>query len=328
MYFLKFIYTLVYRAFYILLKKKKEEEWGSAYLQKLEEQFGGKFDERTFKKIIFYYSLKVPAICDAFLHLHNKKTNRQECERLIHYFICSSVFDNFFDREELSDEEIYNITFNSKQWQPQNFNETISLNSHLLLIDFVRDKQHYFDVLKKEYDVQVASRNQFNPAITNEEIEYITLEKGGNAVLLTSFYLDTQASKQEEFVWYKLGNVIQFVNDLFDVYRDLQNGLQTIPNRLTDTKNFKQYYFKLVDDVKQGIAAIDVKEKQKLVLKISAMGICALGVIAIEQLEKIQANQPTLPSLKTLPRKDLIIDMEKPGNLLKWVKITYRLSND
>ena len=328
MYFLKFTYHLIYRAFYILLKKKKEERWGAVYLQQLEQKFGGKFDERTFKKIIFYYSLKVPAICDAFLYLHKKKTNRQECERLIHYFICSSVFDNFFDREELTDEEIYKITFDSKNWQANNFNENISLHSHLLLIDFVKNKEHYLSVLKKEYDVQVASRKQFNETITNKEIEHITLEKGGNAVLLTSFYLDTPASVYEENVWYKLGNVIQYVNDLFDIYRDLQNGLQTIPNRLVDVKPFRTYYLQLVDDVKQNIKAIDVAESRKMVLKISAMGICALGIIAIEQLEKIQSTNKELPNLKTLPRKDLIVDMEKKKNLWRWLQVTYNLSKN
>jgi uncharacterized membrane protein len=238
------------------------------------------------------------------------------------------VFDNFFDREELTDKEIYNITFNSKAYTASNFNESISLHSHLLLIDFVRDKQKYFDVLKKEYDVQVASRRQFNIDITDKEIEHITLEKGGNAVLLTSFYLNTQASLHEENVWYKLGNVIQYVNDLFDIYRDLQNGLQTIPNRLTDVQPFKQYYLSLVDDVKTSINKIKVKESRKLVLKISCMGICALGIIAIEQLEKLQGSNKELPNLKTLPRKDLIVDMELKRNLWKWVKTVYKLAKD
>lgn len=328
MYFFKFTYHLIYRAFYILLKKRKEVRWGTMYLQQLEQQFGGRFDERTFKKIIFYYSLKVPAICDAFLYLHKKKTNRQECERLIHYFVCSSVFDNFFDREELTDDEIYNITFNSKNWKANNFNERISLHSHLLLIDFVKNKEHYFSILKKEYDAQVLSRKQFDETITNKEIEQITLEKGGNAVLLTSFYLDTIASKQEEEVWYKLGNVIQYVNDLFDIHRDLQNGLQTIPNRLTNINSFKDYYLQLVDAVKKSIDDIELNKSRKIVLKISAMGICALGIIAVEQLEKIQGTNKALPNLKSLPRKALIVDMEKVSNLWKWVTITYRLSSD
>lgn len=326
MFFFQFTYHLIYRAFYILFKKKKEAKWGTQYLHNLEHKFNGKFDERTFKKIIFYYSLKVPAICDAFLYLHHKKTNRQECERLMHYFICSSVFDNFFDREELSDKEIYDITFNSINWTPKNFIERISLHSHLLLISFVENKEYYFSVLKKEYEVQVLSRKQFSSNITNEEIEKITLEKGGNAVLLTSFYLDTVASKHEQEVWYKLGNVIQFVNDLFDIYRDLQNGLQTIPNRLTSIHQFKNYYLQLVNQVTNAIEKIEVKKSRKIVLKISAMGICALGIIAIEQLEKLQGKKDSLPNFKTLQRKDLIVDMEKMKNLFKWIKVVYKLS--
>lgn len=326
MYLIHFTYTLLYRTFYIFLKKKKEVRWGTAYLKQLEQQFDGKFDDRTFNKIIFYYSLKVPAICDAFLHLYNTTTQRDECERLIHYFICSSVFDNFFDREELTDEEIYNITFNSKNWQSKNFNERIALHSHLLLIDFVKNKEEYFEILKKEYDVQVLSRHQFEATISNEEIKKITVEKGGNAVLLTSYYLNHQATEQEKVVWYKLGCVIQFVNDLFDIYRDLQNGLQTIPNRLTTIDEFKNYYLSLVQDVKKSIQNIDVKKSRKLVLKISAMGICALGIIAVEQLEKLQAQHNHNLSLKTLPRKDLIVDMEKMTNLWKWVKVVYKLS--
>ena len=326
MYFFKFIYILIYRTFYIFFHQKKEAKWGATYLHQLEKQFNGKFDERTFKKIIFYYSLKVPAICDAFLHLHHKKTNREECKRLLHYFICSSIFDNFFDREELTDEQIYNITFNAASYNATNFNEKISLHSHLLILDFIKEKEKYLDVLRKEYDVQVASRSQFNANITNTAIEHITLEKGGNAVLLCSFYLEHKASIYEQNCWYKLGNIIQFVNDLFDIYRDLQTGLQTIPNRIKDAKTFKIYYLNLVGNLKKEIAAIDIPQKNKLHFTISTMGICALGLIAIEQLIALQGTAKELPNLKLLTRQDLVIDMEKKSNLWKWVKIVYQLA--
>lgn len=295
-------------------------------MQQLEEKFDGRFDERTFKKIIFYYSLKVPAICDAFLFVHRKSISRKECERLLHYFICSSVFDNFFDREELTDEEIEQITFHSHHYVATNFNERISLQSHLMLLNYVRDKEKYTSVLRKEYEVQVASRKQFDATISNEEIKYITLEKGGNAVLLCSFYLDHAASHAEENCWYKLGNAVQYINDLFDVYRDLQTGLQTLPNRMTDAHEFMQQYMALVQSLQQEINKLECKRKSKLHLRISLMGICALGVIAIEQFIKLQGTNSTMPNLKQASRKQLIIDMEKTANLWKWVKTVYRLS--
>ena len=326
MHFFRFIYILIYRAFYILFQKKKEAAYGTAYLKKLEDDFGERFDDRTFKKIIFYYSLIVPAIYDAFLSLHGRRTNNFEKERLLKYFICSSIFDNFFDRKEITDEEIYQITFNSNQYSPKSFNERISLHCHLEILNFVKDKEDYLKVLKLEYDAQVNSRKQFDETITYKEIEAITLSKGGNAVLLCSFYLDINSSISELNCWYKLGNAIQLVNDLFDIYKDLQTGLQTIPNRVKNVKELKKYFNNFITNLKQQILEIEVEESKKIDLIISLMGICALGLVAIEQLEIIQNKNETLPDLKTLSRKDLIIDMEKFSNIWLWLKTVYFLS--
>ncbi len=326
MHFFQFIYILIYRAFYILVQKKKEAAYGTAYLRKLENDFHGNFDDKTFKKIIFYYSLKVPAIYDAFLSLHGRRTNNFEKERLLKYFICSSIFDNFFDRKELTDEAIYQITFNSNNYTPTNFNERISLHCHAEILKFVKNKEAYLNVLKLEYDAQVNSRKQFYETITNKEIEEITLSKGGNAVLLCSFYLDIENSTSELNCWYKLGNVIQLVNDLFDIFKDLQTGLQTIPNRVKDVQGFKKYFNSFITNLKFEIKNIEVEENKKMHLNISLMGICALGLVAINQLEKIENRHQTLPNLKTLSRKDLIIDMENFYNIWLWLKTVYHLS--
>ncbi len=326
MYFLRFVYTIFYLAFYILRKQKIESKKASIILHNLENKFDGKFDVRTLKKIKFYYALKVPAIYDAFLSLHNRNSNKQECERLLHYFICSSIFDNFFDRKELTDEEIYAITFDSENFKPKNFNERISLQSHLFILNFVTDKTKYLSVLKKEYNAQVQSRRQFDVAITNSEIEEITKAKGGNAVLLCSFYLDTSQSEIENNCWVQLGVIIQFINDLFDMHRDLQSGLQTIPNRIKNIEDFKIYYFDLISNLKNEINNIDLPKINKLQFTISIMGICALGLIAIEHLKKLQTKTGTSLNLNTIPNKDLIIDMEKKSNLWQWVKTVYQLS--
>lgn len=245
---------------------------------------------------------------------------------MLKYFICSSIFDNFFDREELTDEQIEQITFNSSNYTPANFNERISLDAHLSILKDVHNKEKYLSILHKEYEVQVASRRQFSKQISDDEIRHITLEKGGNAVLLCSFYLDTPASQHEENCWYKLGNAVQYINDLFDIYRDLQSGLQTLPNRIKNARAFKQEYMALVHSLQQEIKAIAVPQKKKTHLTILLMGICALGIIAIDQLIKIQGNNSELPNLKLLQRKDLIVDMEKTKNLWKWIRVVYSLA--
>jgi hypothetical protein len=328
MYFFKFIYIILYTAFYIFVNQKREKKWATNYLHSLENKFEGKFDDRTFNKIIFYYSLKIPAICDAFLQLHATKSNGEDKERLLLYFICSSVFDNFFDRAELTDAQIFDITFNSNNYNPKNFNEKISLFAHQTLLNFVADKQTYLTILKKEFDVQVLSRTQFTADITNTTLHQITTTKGGNAVLLCSFYLHKNATKIEQDCWYGLGCIVQYINDLFDIYRDQISGLQTIANRLVDAKKFKQEYLKMVEDLKVNIATIKSGKFKKLYLKISLMGIAALGIIAINQLIRLQNKNNNTLNLPSNTRQELIVDMEKPINLLRWIKVVYQLSSN
>jgi hypothetical protein len=95
---------------------------------------------------------------------------------------------------------------------------------------------------------------------------------------------------------------------------------------MQDARTFKIYYQNLIDSLKKEMAAIDVPNKQKLHFTISLMGICALGLIAIEQLIKIQGDNEKLPPLHTLTRKELIIDMEKKTNLWQWIKTVYKLA--
>ena len=326
MFFFRFIYRIIYRAFYILINKNKEAKYASTYLQQLEAKFNGKFDDKTFKKIVFYYSLQVPAIYDAFLFLYDRKSNEHEKERLLQYFICSSIFDNFFDREELTDEEIYNITFNSLTYIPKNFNERVSLYCHLEILNDVRNKESYLKLLLEEYKIQVATRKQFGVELSYEEIEQITLTKGGNAVLMCSYYLDIESSNYELQCWYILGNTIQFTNDLFDIYKDLQKGLKTIPNSITEVNSLKLYYLNIVNNLKENIQLIEVEDHKKLDLKISLMGICALGLVAINNLTQLEIKHNQLPNLKSLSRKELIIDMEKKSNIWLWLKTIYHLS--
>lgn len=330
MYFLQFTYWVVYKAFFIYFKKKQQVKFGEKLLNQLQQQHNGTFDDRTFKKIIFGYSIQIPAIYDAFTGLYNRVSTKAECTNLLHYFICSSVFDNFFDRQELTDEEIYSITFNSANFNPKTFEQRIGLAAHQYILSKINknEKEEYLTILKRAFDAQVASRKQFDNSITNQEIEWITKEKGGCALQLCCYYLEKENSSQEKKTWYKLGEVIQFTNDLYDIYRDIQNGLETIPNRLNNIIAFKKYFLQLVEDLKQEIHHIPSTSNNKLPLKISLMGIAAFGIIAVEQLEKIADTNGNLPNLKTVARKALIVDMEKPSMLLKWVKVTYNLSKN
>jgi hypothetical protein len=52
--------------------------------------------------------------------------------------------------------------------------------------------------------------------------------------------------------------------------------------------------------------------------------VSAFGYIALDNLGRLQGNNPSLPAFESLARKELIIDMEKNSNRFKLLKYIYQ----
>lgn len=324
MYLLRFIYRILARVRYVLSTCKKEEKRATICLHALEQQFGGVLDEETFKKIVHSYAIYVPMMCDAFTSLQGRKTNSAERDRMLHYFICSSLFDNFCDRKELPADALRRIMFSPENYPAQRMEERLFLHSYLLLRSTVPEKDAYREALERLTEAQIASDKQFDKSTSDVEIERITFEKGGYSVLLCRFCLDGPSSATEKRCWYQAGRIIQLTNDLYDIHKDLQEHSETLPNRMRDAYAFDRFFSALVRDLQDEIVQLPFPAEQKQDLVISLAGICSFGKLALHRLKKIQGSKPQLPDLGSLPRKSLIVDMEKPASMWYCVKYVYR----
>jgi len=263
-------------------------------------------------------------ICDVFTQLHGRRTDDREKSRFIHYFICSSLFDDFTDYQLISERQLYDISFHPDNYMPRTFDEKVFLYAHRLLRNFVQDKENYDRISHELFQAQLDSKKQYNSQLDDQAIRSITFSKGGNSVLLCRYYLDIAPGDVEEKCWFQIGKLIQVTNDLFDIYKDLQDHITTLPNHISDVYTFEQFFVGQIKEMKALIAQLPYSLKTKRRFSLSMAGIYAFGLIAVAQLKKIQGNASRLPDLKTLPRKQLIVDMEKPGNLIRWFKFVYR----
>lgn len=323
-YFFWFWFTVARKAQHILRTRKAETRKAYLFLKNIEKQFDGVFDPATRRKIAVSHGIYCPMICDAFTGLHGRLTNDQERERFIHYFICSSLFDDFTDYGLITQDQLEAISFQAETYEPQSFEERVFLHSHRLLRDFVKDKEGYDDVSKKLFDAQVQSKKQVESTLNPEGIASITFRKGGNAVLLCRYYLDINAGDAEDQCWYKTGVLIQLINDLYDIHKDLQDHITTLPGCMDDAVEFGRFFRGQVNEMKMRISRLPFSARRRQDFSLSLAGIYAFGLIAVGRLEKMQKKSGRLPPLKTLSRKELIVDMEKPGNLVRWFRFTYR----
>jgi hypothetical protein len=323
-YFLFFVISVIRAAWFIIRSRKKETTRAFKILATIERDFKGQFNPKTRRKIAVSYGIYNPMMMDAFAKLHGKYTSEKEKVLLVHYFICSSLFDDFTDCHLITAQQLESISFNPENYQAETFDEKAFRYSHLLLKGAVKNMPAYEQTSQELFTAQNESLQQYQSTLTNEEIKQITLRKGGNAVLLCSYYLDRNTSTEEQNCWYRIGGIIQLTNDLFDTWKDIQEEIATYPNRMRDVKNFERFFLDQIGEMKKSILSLPASSKQKKIFSLYMAGIYSFGLIAIDQLKRIQGSQPELPDLSSLSRKALIIDMEKTSNILRWFRFTYR----
>ena len=304
--------------------RRRAKRDATEYLHKVEARLGWSFDAPTFHKIVKSHSVYLPIVNDAFTALHGRYTTEIEQERSIHYFTCSSLFDNFLDDRLLTLEQVENIVFHAGEYEAASFDERAFMESQAFVLIGMKEKDAYALVARKVFDAQLASLKQFDVSISNEKIQEITFAKGGNSVLLCRYYLDINPTKEEEQCWYLLGTMIQLSNDLFDIYKDTQQNIQTLATRCIDAYAIEKIFLEQVNKMRGCIHSLPYSKTRKQHFSIAMAATYSLGLVAIAQLKTLQGSEKTLPSFGSLPRKALIIDMEKPKNIWLWLKFVYR----
>lgn len=323
-YFWWFWYRVIGLAAYIIASRKKETRRAYGLLEELEKRFDGHFRPATRRKIAVSYGIYNPMVCDAFARLAGKTTQPAEKHRYMLYFVCSSLFDDFTDYDLVTAQELENLSFRPETYAAGTFDEQVFRYAHQQLRNAVRDKVAYDRVTRALFAAQRDSRAQAGNTLGHAELERITLAKGGNSVLLCGYYLDMPAGPAEAACWYSLGSLIQLTNDLYDIHKDLTEGFTTPANSMTDAYAFESFFLSQIAEMKKCIRALPVPAGRRRTFSLCMAGIYAFGLIALEQLKRIQAGASRLPALSSLPRQALIIDMEKPANLARWFKFTYR----
>jgi hypothetical protein len=216
------------------------------------------------------------------------------------------------------------ISFNPKSYEAKNFNEKILLYAYDKLVVGVNNQQEYLQTLQCVFNVQIASREQANAYITDHRIKEITLEKGGTSVLLCKYFFDFNIQETGTDIMKNLGILLQLNDDLFDVYEDIQNGFHTLVTRCTDAHAIEAFVAIYSAQIEQKIASLSLTKKWKKRFSVRMAAVLALSQMVIIQLKNIQGNEKRLRPLGDLPRKALIVDMEKMSNRWALIKITYQ----
>ncbi len=180
------------------------------------------------------------------------------------------------------------------------------------------DLKTFEKYLSLALQAQDASLLQKAASLSPEQLRKITFDKCGYAFLLLRSSLHTPVGGYEIDAIYRLGGLIQLINDTFDVYEDCQAGIHTLPNTASDIQLFRKEFEQAVADVLNAVQA-PAPRKKRFALQLSP--IVATTRVCLWQFEQLQARSCGIFRPEAYSRAELICDMEKPANL--WRAVTF-----
>ncbi len=324
--FITYIRALIKVKYEIGVQRKFNKAFLVPYMHQLETQYGGRFPPEQVKKILNYYGLFIPSVlCASYMRLYGKKLTAEERTRVTLFGILTPVGDDLFDIDKLDVESIRAITFNPNKYEATTFSAKVAKKIQGFLLENVPHNSEYIQSSKNVFEIQLATIKQTNPAITTAEIEEITDAKGGYSVIIYHQTLNETALQDMEKALFKIGGLMQFANDCFDIHKDIHEGIFTLASRCNDYNQLKTLYLEKVKEANHLVKLLPYPAKRKSEFLIIMHAIIAQGLVAIDQMIRLQQKMEGPVNCLEQPRKELITDMQKPANIARWMRYAYKL---
>ncbi len=283
-------------------------------LQGLEARHNGKFTPEQKQKIANYYGLYIAAFLgSAYKLLYGEKLNEAEREKAIFFAILTATGDDLTDIDKISAEELLSLTLDPYPFQPRSFLAKVARDLQIRMLEKVNNRQDYLDDARAVWQAQKNSEQQTRP-LPDELLRAITFEKGAVSVIIYHHCLDQPMGNALRKALWHTGALYQWGNDLFDVYKDLRDGVFTLPLQCADFREMKKDFLQMVEKQNAAIRSLEASESAKRNFRIRINAINARSLVAIDHFISLNA-----PDVKNCDRRELITDMEKPANFMKWL---------
>ncbi len=292
-------------------------EYLHPFLSKYHKQNDGSLTEYDFEKITNYYGIGSPVLAgEGIAHLLNVKVGIKERKTLTLMAAITGLFDDFFDRSYQSSERIKGLMKLSPEIRPQNAHEKLfcDLVQEILIIS--PDKKRLNEFANRVFEAQVHSLKQKDPSTAWEELFNITYKKGGESLLFYRCSFSETISEQEMECLLKIGGLIQVCNDIFDVNKDIKEGIRTVTTEIKDIKILKHKVQQLYKETFEYCQiAIPTRNMNAFLQQIKI--IVSQSFVALDFYEKTQKRNGQHFTPQKYPRESLICDMGKRKNLFR-----------
>lgn len=302
---------------FIAAQQKFMQQKLAPILQDAMKQSDGSLDDADIKKINNYYGLAVPAILgEAFCALRGYPMTADERWASTCQGGMTGLFDDFFDKDYLSDEAVENM-ISEKNRSLKKSNQRLFDFFYKNAMEHVPDKNSMQSMLNNVYHAQVGSKKQYNP-ISNQELTSLTYDKGGYSVLFYRTAFAPAVTASEHKLIYHLGAMMQLSNDIFDIYKDREAGIRTLVTETKDIGELRKFFSEHLQLYYQDAFNSGFPKKNiRRFLNIISIGVFSRSFVCLGKLEQNQRKTNNEFNVHSYSRSQLICDMDKKSNMLR-----------
>lgn len=276
----------------------------------------------AFRKRIYYYSRASAMQNMWFTLLCSKKTTQKEHEAAFWMGVLAPAQDDLTDNLAIDFLRIKALTENLNT-KPNTVIEFLLQYSAQKIISCVSNKHFFMEMVQKTHLAQLNSRKQFELYCDRNILKTIEFEKSSKSTLLCRLLISKPLEKNEtEFVAH-FGFFMQYLNDIFDIYKDYKQQVFTMANSVDDIEILKIELDGILEKVIYKLSKSEYKISSKKQFLSQLLLVASLGYVSLEQYKNIQKNEKFL--IHKYSRKQLICDMETPNNIYKSLKYTIKL---
>jgi hypothetical protein len=261
-------------------------------------------------KRIYHYIFANSLTTQWFATLLNYRASATE--KMTGYFLAVStpLADYLVDEEKIRAQEIIKMISGKSNHLWQALSQTL----------FEKSKINHpnpdlcEELIFKTLQAQEESLGQQQDPLSLERLKAITWAKGGYALLLYRSALNHPISKLEWSAIFQLGGLMQLHNDIFDLYRDIQEGINTIPSQMHSVDALSKLFSQEIATTYHMFQLLPISTYRKrkffllLNLAVNTGHICIAQYLQLEI--KYQHFTP-----KEFTRKELVCDMDDLGKI-------------
>lgn len=300
----------------VFRRVKRQQKFVENIIETLPDTYKYIPDTEDIRKIKLY-GISIPALMgETFCSFCNVPFLEKERSAITYFAMLTGPFDDLFDRHEMTDAQISHLL---------EMHETDNTQGKLLQYFFRKgletasQPETAQQTAMRVFAAQSAARAQKSATTEADILKQLSDEKGGASMLFYRCALPGNKHNPDNELVFQLGATGQLANDIFDIYKDLHEGIYTFANQCESIEILRNEYQQQL----QHIATLIQQSKNNLesakTFALQCAPVLTRALVALDHYEKACTHTNGNFDPAKLTRKQLICDMEKPANIFKMI---------